>query len=301
MLDTFWIILTGILVASCCGLLGCFLLLRKMTMIGDAISHAVLPGIVIAYLTTHSRTSMTMLLGAAVFGVLVTVLIEGLQKKARMQKDAAIGVSFTFLFALGIILISLFAGKIDLDQDCVLYGEIAYVPLDTWTFGQMNMGPRTVWILGFLLICIVGFIYKAYKGLVLTTFDEVYAASLGVSVNFWHYALMSLVSLSTVLSFDAVGAILVVAFLVGPAATAYLLTHQLKKMLFLSLLAGILAAVSGYLLAVWVDGSIAGAMAVVIGLEFLLAFVYVLLQKFIQAKFKIGSDYPNEMGFQVNV
>ncbi|MDX2303427.1 MAG: metal ABC transporter permease [Microscillaceae bacterium] len=272
-MDTFWIILTGILVAACCSLLGCFLLLRKMAMVGDAISHAVLPGIVIAYLLAQNRDSLPMLMGAGVFGVLVTVLIETLHKQGKMQIDAAIGVSFTWLFAIGVILISLYAGQVDLDQDCVLYGEIAYVPLDTWNIANREI-PRTVGILSILLLGIIAFIVLGYKALFVTTFDEVFAASMGISTAFWHYALMSAVSFTTVMSFEAVGAILVVAFLVGPPSIAYLLTDNLRWMLVLSLLLGILTAITGYYLAVWINGSIAGGMAAALGVEFGLVFLW---------------------------
>nr|WP_317170087.1 metal ABC transporter permease [Rhodocytophaga rosea] len=127
-MNAFWIILAGSLVAVCCSLLGCYLILRKMAMVGDAISHAVLPGIVLAFLFTGSRDSVPMLLGAGILGVLCTFLIEFFHTKARLQTDASIGVTFTWLFALGVILITVFAGQVDLDQDCVLYGEIAYIP-----------------------------------------------------------------------------------------------------------------------------------------------------------------------------
>lgn len=273
-MDAFWIILTGSLVATCCALLGCFLLLRKMTMVGDAISHAVLPGIVFAYLLAQTRSSLPMLMGAAVFGVLTTVLIEILHKNGKLQMDAAIGVSFTWLFALGVILLTVFAGQVDLDQDCVLYGEIAYVPLDVWLLDNgTSLGPRTVWILGFNLIVVLSFILLGYKGLFITSFDTLLATALGISTAFWHYALMGAVSLTTVLSFESVGAIIVVAFLVGPPSVAYLLTERLPAMLVYAVLAGIIAAVGGYFLAVLIDGSIAGAMAAVIGVEFAAAFV----------------------------
>ena len=274
-MDDFWIILTGILVASSCALLGSFLLLRKMTMVGDAISHAVLPGIVLAYLVAQTRASVAMLIGAALFGVLTTVLIEVLHKRGRLQADASIGVSFTWLFAIGVILISFFAGQVDLDQECVLYGEIAYVPLDVWLADDgSSLGPVSVWLMGINLIIVLLFVGLGYKGLMLTSFDPVLAATLGISTAFWHYALMGAVSLTTVFAFESVGAILVVAFLVGPAATAYLLTEDLKTMLLLSVLCGIIGAVVGYWLAVWIDGSIAGAMAAVIGLEFMLVFLF---------------------------
>ncbi|WP_299761739.1 metal ABC transporter permease [uncultured Pontibacter sp.] len=274
-MNAFWIILTGSLVATCCSLLGCYLILRRMAMVGDAISHAVLPGIVIAFLFTGSRDSVPMLIGAGLLGVLTTFLIEFFHRYARVQADASIGVTFTWLFAIGIILISVFAGQVDLDQDCVLYGEIAYVPLDLWiTEGGLSLGPGTVWTLGFVTILIILFITFGYKELFLTAFDPAFAAAIGISTTAWYYSLMTAVSLTTVASFESVGAILVVALLVAPPATAYLLTDKFKSMLLISVLAGIIASVAGYYLAVWIDGSIAGAIATVTGIEFTLAFLF---------------------------
>ena len=276
----FYIILTGALVATCCGLLGCFLILRKMAMVGDAISHAVLPGIVLAYLISGSRGNIPMLIGAACLGILTTVLIELFYKKAKLPSDASIGITFTWLFAIGIILISVYANQVDIDQDCVLYGEIAYVPLDLWiTGGNINMGPKTVWVTGAALALILIFLKVGYKGLFITTFNEEFAKALGINVAFWQYSLLSSVSLTTVISFDSVGAILVVAFLIVPPATAYLLTDKLKTMLKLTVLAGIICSVAGYYLAVWINGSIAGAMATVSGILFMIAFIYQQIQK----------------------
>lgn len=274
-MNDFYIILTASLVASSCALLGCYLILRKMAMVGDAISHAVLPGIVLAFLISDSRDSATMLVGAGLIGILTTFLIEFFHKKAKLQTDAAIGVTFTWLFAVGVVLISLYAGKVDLDQDCVLYGEIAYVPLDTViTSGGLNIGPRAIYISGFVLILIIIFIATGYKELFLTTFDPAYASAIGVSTALWHYLLMGAVSITTVASFESVGAILVVALLIAPAATAYLLTDNFKWMLILASGTGILVSISGYYLAVWVDGSIAGAIATMCGISVVLAVVF---------------------------
>ncbi|WP_162426209.1 metal ABC transporter permease [Pontibacter pudoricolor] len=274
-MNAFWIILTGSLVATCCSLLGCYLILRRMAMVGDAISHAVLPGIVIAFLFTGSRDSIPMIIGAGLLGVLTTFLIEFFHRYARVQADASIGITFTWLFAIGIILISVFAGQVDLDQDCVLYGEIAYVPLDLWlTEDGLSFGPQTIWTLGFVTILIIAFITFGYKELFLTAFDPGYAAVIGISTTLWYYLLMTAVSLTTVASFESVGAILVVAFLVGPPATAYLLTDNFKTMLVLSVIIGIVASIVGYYLAYWLDGSIAGAIATVTGLQFALAFLF---------------------------
>lgn len=274
-MNSLQIILAGSLVAISCGLLGCFLILRRMAMVGDAISHAVLPGIVIAFLITGSRESVTMLIGAGIIGVLTTFLIEFFHTKGKLQTDASIGVTFTWLFAIGVILISVFAGKVDLDQECVLYGEIAYVPLDLWiTDAGTIMGPRVLYISGTVLLILIAFISLGYKELFLTTFDPAYASAIGISTVMWHYLLMGAVSLTTVASFESVGAILVVALLIAPPATAYLLVDDFKKMLLLTSLIGVIVAISGYYLAAWLDGSIAGAMASVAGLFFLFAFLF---------------------------
>ncbi len=272
--DAFWIILTGSLVAVTSGLLGCYLVLRKMTMVGDAISHAVLPGIAIAFLISGSRSSVPMLIGAAAFGMLCTVLIELFHKKAKLQEDASIGISFTWLFALGVILITYFADKVDLDQDCVLYGDITFVNFETW----QNV-PTAVWLLGGLFIVIIAFIVIGYKGLYLTTFDPDYAITLGVSVTLWHYLLMGAVSMTTVLSFESVGAILVVAFLIVPGATAYLITNKLKVMLWLSAGLGITASISGYYLALLLNASVSGAMVTILGIMFALVFTFKVVGK----------------------
>lgn len=285
-MNAFWIILTACLVSVSCGLLGCYLVLRKMAMIGDAISHAVLPGIVIAFLIAGYRDSFSMLLGAGALGLMTTFLIEYFHTKGKLQTDASIGVTFTWLFAIGVILVSAFAGKVDLDQDCVLYGEIAYTPIDLWIVdGDLTFGPRAVWVLGIVLLIILLLVKIAYKELYLTTFDPSYAASIGISVTLWHYILMGAVSLTTVASFESVGAILVVALLTAPAATAYLLTTDFKTMMILSAVTGILISIGGYFLAVWLDGSIAGAMSSFAGILFLLTFLFSPTEGYLVKKF----------------
>ena len=269
-MSDFWIILTGCLAAISCGLLGCFLILRKMAMIGDA----VLPGIVIAFLFSGSLGSLPMLIGAASFGLITTYLIETFNKKGGLQNDASIGITFTWLFAIGVILISLYADNVHIDQDCVLFGEIAYVALEPLvSIIPGIVAPHTVWVLGIVMLLIIAMIIVGYKGLLLTTFDPSFAASIGVSTVVWHYLLMSAVSVTTVVSFESVGAILVVALLIAPAATAYLLTDQLPKMLVIAALVGVIASYGGYYLAVWLDASVAAAISTVLGFEFTLVFL----------------------------
>lgn len=265
--------------AVSCGILGCFLVLRKMAMVGDAISHAILPGIVLAFLWSGSRDSVTMLLGAGTLGVVTTIIIEFLHKKGKLQTDASIGVTFTWLFALGIILISAYTGQVDLDQECVLYGEIAYVPLDTIILSSgVDIGPRAIYLIGSVLILVILFVTIGFKQLKITSFDPEYAVALGISATLWNYLLMALVSFTTVASFESVGAILVVAFLIAPAATAYLISNRLKTMIWITCLIGFLCAFLGYYLAVTLNASIAGSMAAVCGLIFAIVFAYVRIK-----------------------
>jgi manganese/zinc/iron transport system permease protein len=270
--NAFLIILTGTLIAISCGFLGVFMMLRKMSMTGDAISHAVLPGIVIGYFVSGSQRSLEVIIGAGLLGILATLMIEGLRKKAKVQLDASIGITFTLLFAIGIILINMFAYKVDLDQECVLYGEIAYLPIDLWiTKSGLNLGPRITWLAALNFFFVIGFIYLLFKELILTSFDEGFSSVIGIPAKGINLALMSMVSYTTVSSFESVGAILVVALLVVPPATSFLWTKSLIPLLKLTAVLGILIAVLGYYLAYWMDSSIAGMMVTVAGVLFLIS------------------------------
>ena len=280
MTPTLAIALTAVFTAVSCALLGAFLVLRKMTMVGDAISHAVLPGIAVAYWLSQSRASLWMFLGAAAVGVLATIIIELLRKKLKVQSDASIGMTFTTLFALGVILITFWSDSVDLDQECVLYGEIAYVPFNTWSFGDLNMGPIALWSSGLLLLAVLSYTFIGFKGLKMSSFNEDYAAVLGIGVAAWNLSLMAMVSFATVVSFESVGAILVVALLVVPAATAYLLVEKLHLLLIGAGSIALLAALGGYALSRWMDTSIAGTVATLLGVQFLIVLLYhQLIQK----------------------
>jgi manganese/zinc/iron transport system permease protein len=272
-MSDFWILLTGALVASCCGVLGVFLVLRKMAMIGDAISHSVMPGIVIAFLLSGSRDSLLMMFAALLCGLLTTFLIQMFQQSG-IQSDASIGVVFTALFAIGVVLVSLYARQVHLDQDAILYGEIAYVHWNIWELGGINMGPKAVWLLGVTLFVIVTVIALFYKQFKLCAFDPALAAAIGIPVAVFHYLLMGLVSMATVSSFESVGAILVVGLLIIPASTAYLLTDRLGIMIALSVAVGVASSFIGYGAAVMLDASIAGCMVCAAALLFVIAFLF---------------------------
>jgi manganese/zinc/iron transport system permease protein len=285
--NAFLIIFTASLIAISCGLLGVFMMLRKMSMTGDAISHAVLPGIVIGFFISGSQRGLEVIIGAGVLGILATLLIDWLRKKARVQLDASIGITFTLLFAIGIILINLLAYKVDLDQECVLYGEIAYLPIDLWiTQSGLNLGPRIMWLAILNLGLVLGFILLVYKELNLTSFDESFSIAIGIPAGMINLSLMSMVSYTTVSSFEAVGAILVVALLVVPPATAFLWTKKLIPLIQLTCLLGLVISLLGYYFAYFFDSSIAGMIVTVSGILFLgSAFL-----KSKKQKFKLGTS-----------
>ncbi|MBT4096192.1 MAG: iron ABC transporter [Gemmatimonadetes bacterium] len=268
MTDAGWIILTGILAATSCALLGTFLVLRKMSLLGDALSHAVLPGIAIAFFFSESRAILPMFIGAATFGLLTTLLVEAFHRRWSVPEDASIGIVFTALFALGVVLISVYAGQVDLDQECVLYGEIAYTSLDTLLWNDQDYGPRPVWILSGVLIFNLLFVGLLYKELTLASFDPGLSLAVGVNATLIHYLLMGAVSVTTVASFESVGAILVVAMLIVPGATAYLWSDRLATILGIAVVLGAISAIGGYYLAGLWNSSIAGAMVVVLGALF---------------------------------
>lgn len=264
---TIWILLTATLVGINCGLVGTFLVLRKMSMLSDAISHSVLLGIVGAYMVSHQLQGVSMLIGALLVGLLTTFLVQLLHQKG-VQSDAAIGVVFTCLFAIGVVLISLFADRVHLDVEHALMGEIAFVPWDVLEVGGRSIGPKAVWLLGFVLAINIFVIVFAYKELKISSFDNEMAITLGIPVVLIHYVLMGMLSLTTVASFDSVGAILVVAMLIVPSATAYLWTDRLSTMLICSAFIGVLASVIGYVGATAFNVSISGAISVSTGVIF---------------------------------
>ncbi|WLR41192.1 metal ABC transporter permease [Bacillus carboniphilus] len=268
-----WILLTGSLVGASCGLIGSYLVLRKMAMLADAISHSVLLGIVGAYFVTRTLNGGALLLGAAVVGLLTAYLVQVLSNKG-VQSDASIGVVFTFLFALGVILLSVYGGNVHLDVDHALMGEITFIPWETITLFGISGIPQAVWLLGFVLLLnlvIIGLFYKEFK---VASFDPEMALALGIPITFIHYLQMTMLSFTTVASFDSVGAILVVAMLIVPAATAYLLTDKLVHMLWISVVIGVSSAFIGYYFASLFNVSISGSMASATGVLFILAFIF---------------------------
>lgn len=278
------IVTVGVLAAVACALPGCFLFLRQMSMMGDAISHAVLPGLAIAFLVTGSRTSLAMFLGAAGVGVLTALFTQWISQFGNVDRGAAMGVVFTSLFALGLLLIVRAADHVDLDPGCVLYGAIELTPLDSvaLALGPLALEvPRAALVLGAVALFNLLFLLAFYKELKLAAFDPALATTLGFHATLMHYLLMTVVAITTVAAFEAVGSIIVIAMLIVPAATAHLLTDRLPSLILLSVAVAAASAVLGHLAALLVppligfpSTSTAGMMAVMAGALFLLAALF---------------------------
>ncbi len=266
--------LVAAIVAGACALPGTFLVLRSMAMMSDAISHAILPGLVVAFFLTGSLNSPLLLAGGAAVGVCTVALVELVRRTRLVREDAAIGLVFPALFSAGVILIARYAGDVHLDTDAVLLGELALAPFDRWIVGGYDLGPQALYTMSTVALASVLFVTLFYKELQLATFDAALAATLGLMPVVLHYALMALVSVTAVAAFDAVGSILVVALMVGPPAAAHLLTDRLDRMVFLGVGIGVGCAVSGYWLAHALDASIAGSMATTVGVAFLYVFLF---------------------------
>ena len=291
-LDT-WIVVTAALAAMACALPGAFLLIRRQSMMGDALSHTTLPGIVLAFLlaqwlrqsgwisaeTYDTGRHAIMFVGALFVGILSAALTEWVQKLGKVESSAALGVVFTTMFAFGLLLIRLSADSVHIDPDCVLYGTIETVVMDT--VGSTGI-PRAAVVSGLVLLINVGLVCFFFKELRVSAFDPSLATTLGINAQAMHYALMSVTAATLVSAFESVGSILVIAMLIAPAATAHLLTDRLGSMLGLSLGIAALSAALGHVLAITippivfsrlgfdtvVDASTAGMMAVAAGLLF---------------------------------
>ena len=295
-----WIALMGFFVATACGLVGNYLILRRMALVGDAISHSVLPGLVVAYLLAGTRHSTVMFVGALVAGLLTTVLIEVIHKKSRVKQDAAIGITFSSLFAIGVILISHFASKVDLDQECVLYGEIGSIPLDMpyVQLGSLVLGPPTLVRMAVVALIVAALILIFYKELLVSSFDPGLAFALGINATFVHYSLMSMLSVVVVSAFESVGAILVIAMLILPGATASLLSRRLPVIFLFTVVHAALSSVMGVHFALWLDCSIAGAMVVMGTALFVLAWIFSPTQGLLRRWFSRTQVEPGETALQ---
>jgi iron/zinc/copper transport system permease protein len=258
-------LLTAVMVGIMSGIIGSFIILRGMSLMGDAISHAVLPGVAVAYML-----GINILLGASIFGVLAALLIGFVASRSKIKTDTSIGVVFSAFYALGFILISMAESSTNLHH--ILFGNILAVSdSDIMT---------TAVVLGLVILFVVVF----YKELLVTSFDETYARTYGLKVQVIHYALMLVLTLVTVSALQTVGIILVVAMLITPAATAFLWTDKLNIMLVLSAVVGIISAITGLYFSYTFNWASGPAIVIVAASLFALSFIFSPKQNFFKLK-----------------
>jgi manganese/zinc/iron transport system permease protein len=295
---TVWIVLMGFFVTAACGLVGNYLLLRRMALVGDAISHSILPGLVVAFIIFKTTATWVAFSGALAAGMLTVLIIEFIHRQSRVKPDAAICIAFTTLFAIGVVLMSMLesVGSFHIDADCVLYGEIAFVPLEPpFVWNGHPLGPpstlRMIIVFAVVLLAIVVF----YKELLVTSFDPGLAKSLGMRTAFWHYGLMGALALVVVSAFESVGAILAVAMLIVPPMFAAQLSDRLPVRLILTVVHAALSATIGLHLSVWFNCSAAGAMVVAAALLFVTVWAASQVRFWMRFRRNFSESRPEEV------
>lgn len=256
------IIITAGLVATACGLLGPFLVLRRVALMGDAVSHAVLPGIVAVFLLLQTRAPLPVIVGAAAFAILCVLAIDAIRSSGLVKADAAIGLVFPALFSLGVLGITRYASNIHLDLDSTIYGEIAFAPFRQTEILGVEVA-RSIVAMGAVALLNLALVTAFWKELKVTTFDTEFSRTIGISPALLSRMLLIATAITAVTAFESVGAILVVTMLIVPAAAAYLLTDRLTLLVALTVTIGWISAVLGHASAVQLDASIAGAMGMV--------------------------------------
>lgn len=281
--------LAGALAAIPCAMIGVFLYLRRLSLTADALTHVALPGIVAAFLLTGSIEPLPMLLGAVSMGLIASFSIESLARHPAVRSDSAVGIVFTAFFAAGVIALSVFVEDAHIDTQCVLFGDV------------LGVSDDTLWLLGVTSPLIVAGVLVCFRWLSIVSFDEGMARNLGIPVALVHYGLMTAASVTTVAAFEAVGAILAVAMIIVPAATAHLFADRLQTMLAVAVAHGVASAVFGMYCAIWFDVSAAGAIVCVGGMLYILAFLFAprhglvsrAMKRF--ARREVGTQSPREV------
>jgi manganese/zinc/iron transport system permease protein len=272
------VLLIGLLTAIACAIPGTYLVLRRMSMMSDAISHSVLPGIIIAFLIVLDRSSPLIILGAALSGLLMVYLTELISRSKLVKTDASIGLVFPGLFSIGVILISMQMSSVHFHEHSVLVGDITLSALNNLVIDGVDYGPKSLYILGSVILINLLFIIIFFKELNITTFDTQLSAVLGFKNLTLHYLFMTIVSITAVASFDAAGSILVIALFIVPAATAHLFTRTVISMIIWAIIFAIISSISGFYLSIYFDAAVSGGIAVMCGVVFLVTLSLVKLK-----------------------
>lgn len=267
MSDGAWITIVAGLVATGCAMLGSFLVVRRQALLADAISHAVLPGIVVAWLATGTRNPIAMVIGASAFAVICVLLIELLESTRLVRTDGAIGLTFPLLFSLGVLGINRWTEDIHLDLDATIYGEVAFIVFDRIELLGIEM-PRAALVTTVVVGIDALVVAAAWRVLRAASFDPGFAASVGVPVRLVSRILLVATAMTAVVAFEAVGAVLVITLFIVPAATGLVVARRMRGVLVVAVVTGWLCAIAGWQGALRWDASVAGMMGVVAGAAF---------------------------------
>ncbi len=291
--DDLWVLAMSALAGLSCALVGSFLVLRKMSMLGDALSHSVLLGLVGTYLLFGSKQPILLFAGAVTVALLTSWLTGMFHRFGQVQEDASIGVTFTWLFAMGVILLSKYAKDIDLDQDCVLYGELLLAPFDRlYLFGE-DIGPRSFWSLLTVFLGNLVALLFGYRALKIICFDRTFAKTIGLNIPRWENLFLLLVAVTVVACFEAAGAILVLGFLVIPSNTAFLFARSVVALLLWSCFFSLLASFGGFWLAREMDASLAASIGIVSGILLLSVLSLRLMTNALVRSVKVSRETQN--------
>jgi manganese/zinc/iron transport system permease protein len=273
------IIALAVLCALNSALTGSWLVVNGMSLMSDGMSHALILGIAITFCMIHSTTSWFLLVGAGCAGWVLTQLILWLMERHNLTHDAALGLLFPTFFSLGTILITKYAHSIHLDVDMVLLGEITFAPLKRMLLWGKDFGPISMWYLITLLIIVSLSVLLLFNYLSVCAFDKSFAQAQGVRISTIQSMLLLLTSITTVMCFDLVGSLAIIALMIVPTATALLNCHSMKETIFMSMIYGSISAIAGCMLGIYFDVSIAGSIASMTGFIFFIKVIQLLSEK----------------------
>lgn len=277
----------AILISLSCSISGVFLILKKMSMMSDSITHTVLLGIVISYLIFNDLNSPFLIIGASIIGIVTVYLTNILSNTKLLSEDSSIGIIYPFLFSIAIILISKYTSNTHLDVDAVFLGSLEFTTFDRLIINGIDLGSKAIYKSIIILFITIIFIKIFYKELKVSTFDPVYSIVIGLSSVVINYLFMFLISINVVAAFDATGSILVISFMVGPPVTAYLISNDIKKMIYISCVISIISCILGVLIAFLIDLSISGTISVVILIIFFIVVLFVSKNSIIKKMIKV--------------
>jgi len=266
----FWTLAISVATALACSLCGVLLLLNREALISEGLSHAVLPGIILAFLWTRDRSSPLLLIAAGVAGLIMVMLVHALERTRLVRDDASLGVVFPALFSIGVLAASSKLGSTHFHADCIIDGDLALAAVNRWNVGGVDLGPRPFYVVAGVLLALLVFLALLFKELKVMVFDPLLAAACGLRPGRLHICWLGLVSVTVVTTFETAGSILVVALMITPPAAAHLLCDGLGRTFVVSGLLGVLSAVGGFYVALPLGIGPAGPMAAFAGGVFLL-------------------------------